>query len=296
MRAWLELIRLPAVFTAPADVLAGVALAGAAVATDAVRPFAVVLVVLASVAIYAAGMAANDLFDLEIDRHERPFRPLPSGRIAVSAAWRLVVGLQVGGVALAALASPAAAGATAATVLATYAYNAKLKSTPVGPLSMGLCRYGNALIGISAVAGGSVLTASSTVLLLPLGTLLYVAAVTGISRHEATGEVGPGLRASLVGLAVLSLHALFWLAVGLLSLPALSALAIPVFLLGPVRRAWQGGAGPVRGAVMAGIFGIALVNASVAAGTATPLGAGLAVAVVLCAALGRRVGRRMYST
>ena len=38
--------------------------------------------------LYAAGMALNDLFDLEIDRAERPARPLPSGRVSPAfAAW-----------------------------------------------------------------------------------------------------------------------------------------------------------------------------------------------------------------
>ena len=33
-------------------------------------------------AIYAAGIVLNDVFDYEIDRVERPGRPLPSGRVS----------------------------------------------------------------------------------------------------------------------------------------------------------------------------------------------------------------------
>ena len=40
----------------------------------------------ASGCLYTAGMVLNDVFDYEIDRHERPFRPLPSGRISLGAA------------------------------------------------------------------------------------------------------------------------------------------------------------------------------------------------------------------
>ncbi len=39
-------------------------------------------------AIYAAGIALNDVFDYEIDLKERPGRPLPSGRVSRRfAAW-----------------------------------------------------------------------------------------------------------------------------------------------------------------------------------------------------------------
>ena len=39
-------------------------------------------------AIYAAGIALNDVFDYAIDLEERPGRPLPSGRVSRRfAAW-----------------------------------------------------------------------------------------------------------------------------------------------------------------------------------------------------------------
>ena len=50
-----------------------------------VPPLAVLLLVAASVFLYLAGMVLNDVYDVEIDRRERPDRPLPSGRIPV--AW-----------------------------------------------------------------------------------------------------------------------------------------------------------------------------------------------------------------
>ncbi len=88
MRSYLELVRIPAVFTAPADVLAGVALA--AVWGHAVKPLELILVVLASALIYCAGMAANDIFDRRVDEIERPSRPIPSGRVSLGAAWTFV--------------------------------------------------------------------------------------------------------------------------------------------------------------------------------------------------------------
>src|SRR5262245_28722487 len=72
-----QLVRLPNVFTALADIALG-ALVTAAL--PAHWP-AFVLLLLASACLYSAGMVWNDYFDLEQDRRERPFRPLPSGRI-----------------------------------------------------------------------------------------------------------------------------------------------------------------------------------------------------------------------
>jgi geranylgeranylglycerol-phosphate geranylgeranyltransferase len=37
--------------------------------------------------IAAGAMAANDIFDIELDRHNKPKRPLPSGRITKKKAW-----------------------------------------------------------------------------------------------------------------------------------------------------------------------------------------------------------------
>jgi hypothetical protein len=296
MRAFFELVRLPAVFTAPADVLAGLALGGffaPRMLTTATEPAVVLALVAASVCIYAAGMMANDLFDRAIDQVERPGRPIPSGRIGVGVAWTSTLGLQVAGTALAFLGGGHRAGvACLATVLATYLYNGLLKSTLWGPLSMGLCRYGNAAIGLAAL--GLEPVGAPVAYAIPMGTMLYVAAVTGVSRHEVSGTPGPGLRWALVGMGGFALFpAVAALGGALTPWAGLAALAAPAFLARPLHRAWQGGAGPVRGAVMAGIFGIALVDAAIAVGADAPWTAG---AIVALAAAGRRFGRWFYAT
>jgi len=296
MRAFFELIRLPAVFTAPADVLAGLALGGAFVSggrpvgADVLSDLAVVV---ASVCIYAAGMAANDVFDHAVDRVERPQRPIPSGRIRVCTAWTLVIALQLAGVSLAVGGGGWVTGAVClATVVATYLYNGLLKNGPLGPLAMGLCRYGNTMIGVTAA--GLVAEAPLYAYLIPVGTLLYVAALTGVSRHEVSGAPGRSLRAALVALVALSASPAIAPLVGIASASgAWAALAAPVFLWRPVRRAWNGGGGEVRGAVMAGIFGIALVDAAITVGADAPVVAGVIIGL---AAAGRRFGRWFHAT
>ena len=92
--AWLQLIRLPTLFTALADVLLG------ALLVDAEWPTATTgLLLLTSTGMYLSGMVFNDIFDRGRDAIQRPSRPLPSGRISLAAAVGLAVLLMVGGLA-----------------------------------------------------------------------------------------------------------------------------------------------------------------------------------------------------
>src|SRR5438034_11690528 len=75
--AWARLVRLPNVFTALADIGLGILVAGPV--TVGAAPAALLL--LASACLYCGGMVWNDYFDVEQDRRERPFRPIPSGAI-----------------------------------------------------------------------------------------------------------------------------------------------------------------------------------------------------------------------
>lgn len=291
LRPYLELVRLPAVFTAPADVLAGAALAAAA--GSSVAPRAVAMLVAASAAVYCAGMAANDVFDLAIDRRERPARPIPSGRVSLRAAWSLVLALQGAGLALAALVGPSAVIAVAVTIAATYLYNGVLKKGRLGPLGMGLCRYANAAVGLTA---GGAWPAAGWAFVVPLGTLAYVTALTTISRHEVAGATRRDVAPRAAALVALAAASGLWPAMGLLPVgwAALLAVVPVIWLVRPVRRAV---ADPrpatIRGLVMAGIFGIALVNGVVAAAAGGFAAAAIAVGLLVP---GRAFGRWFYAT
>ncbi len=53
--------------------------------------------------ISASAMVVNDIFDLEIDRVNAPWRPLPSGQISLKGAWACFTVYSVAGLALSAL-------------------------------------------------------------------------------------------------------------------------------------------------------------------------------------------------
>src|SRR4029450_9355617 len=103
-RAYFELLRPANVVTALGDVLAGFAIAGLR------HPERLPWLLLGSCCLYAGGVVLNDVFDRDLDRIERPERPIPSGRVSTRHAATLGGALLAIGIASAAGASLAAAG------------------------------------------------------------------------------------------------------------------------------------------------------------------------------------------
>src|SRR5437868_9733298 len=101
-----RLVRLPNAFTAMADICLGALVTGAL--PERLVPF--IFLLMASTCLYCAGMVWNDFFDLEQDKRERPFRPIPSGRVTRRQAALFGAGLLAAGVLWAALAGAALVG------------------------------------------------------------------------------------------------------------------------------------------------------------------------------------------
>lgn len=212
--AWLRLLRLPNHATAVADVLAGYLVCTGPRVVDW-PPAACWAAIAASLALYAAGMVLNDVYDIELDRSERPERPLPSGAIGVTAAGRVGFGLLAIGLAaavatawLAATPWPAVIGGLLAG--AVWLYDRHAKASSLGPAVMGSCRGLNWLLGMTAAGGPAV----SYDWLIPVGMALYVAGITLFARDEAgRGVAGRLAAATLVmvaGLVVVGAYP--WLA------------------------------------------------------------------------------------
>jgi 4-hydroxybenzoate polyprenyltransferase len=307
-----QLVRLPNVFTALADICLGTLVAGALPGQWA----AFVVLLGASACLYCAGMVWNDYFDLEQDRKERPFRPLPSGKVAPAEAARLGGGLMAAGLVLAALADLRGDGFRGLSTLiaacligAILLYDAWLKRTWAGPLGMGFCRALNVLLGLSVapawVGGWGVYLA------LVVG--VYIVGVTWFARTEArvsnqhalTGAAGVMLAALLLALAlpVLGREAddpdapasparFVLVGLGWLLFPYL--LVGLGFLVGiPVCRAINRPVPErVQAAVTQAILGLVLLDAVLATALAGTVG--LILAVLLVPAL--YVGRWVYST
>lgn len=182
--AWLQLVRLPNLFTAAADVAAGFLFTHAAFLTGEILPMS--LLIAASVSLYAAGVVLNDVFDYPVDCRERPERPIPSGGISLGAArlagWSLLLLGVILAVTAAALRDDPRPGLIAlALAVAIVAYDGLLKKTPLGPVTMGSCRGLNLLLGMSLAP-----VAWQTPHYLIAGAItVYVTGVTWFARTEA---------------------------------------------------------------------------------------------------------------
>ena len=187
---YLRFIRLPGVFTAFADIIAGFfILRFAGFSGERLGSLPHLLAV--SACLYLAGMAWNDLFDLEEDAVLRPERPLPAGDVSLTGGYLTAVILTTVGVMLAMAAGRLSFLIAAALALCIFLYDALLKNVPiVGPLCMGSCRGLNLLLGMSGHAYCACYLHEPTVVIPPVALCLYVTAVTAAAAWEH-GDADP---------------------------------------------------------------------------------------------------------
>jgi 4-hydroxybenzoate polyprenyltransferase len=277
VRAYFELLRPANVVTALADVLAGVAVAG-------VRDHGDLPWLLGSTAcLYAGGVVLNDFFDRDLDRVERPERPIPSGRVAASHAAAFGVGLLCAGVLCAFQATPTSGLVAITIAAAVILYDSWGKRhAAVAPANMGLCRALNLALGIAAAP--DVLQTAWPLTAIPF---VYIAAITTLSRGEVYGG---GQRAGTVALILLILSCGGLMSVAARSgahwLPAVALAAalamrvVPAFWI--ARRAPTPAA--IRAAVKRGVLMLVVLDATIGAAYAGPIFAALILATGLAAA------------
>jgi 4-hydroxybenzoate polyprenyltransferase len=193
VRAWAELLRVPALLTVPGD-----AIAGAAAVSARPTPRAL-LAIGSSLCLYEAGMALNDWADRDEDAAERPHRPLPSGRVRPAAAFTAACALTAAGLALAGRAGRPALSVAAPLAATVWAYDLGLKRTWAGPVAMAAARGLDLLLGAAATAGR---TRPALAPALLLGT--HTLAVTTVSRGETRGGSALPPRAALAATGVLT--------------------------------------------------------------------------------------------
>ena len=115
--------------------------------------FGVLLLMAVVVLITAAGNVINDYYDAEIDKINRPERPIPSGAVGRDAACVYAGLLFCAGILLAGFTSPLCCGIAVFNSLLLVAYAARLKSTSffgnaaVSYLSASIFLFGGAFAG-----------------------------------------------------------------------------------------------------------------------------------------------------
>lgn len=176
--ALLQLVRIPTVFSAIADIVLGFLLTHATL--EPVRSFALLLV--ASVCHYWTGMILNDYFDRDVDAKERPGRPIPSGRIPAGLALKLALTLNAIGLVAAAAVGTKPLIIAAVLTAAVWLYDGALKKTFLAPLLMGSCRFLNVMLGASDAPGDF----WCPHVYVPVGLGIYIVGVTWFARQEAS--------------------------------------------------------------------------------------------------------------
>ena len=314
--AWLQLLRLPNVFTAMADVTMGFLFVNHGLAPVLVF----ICLLLASSLLYLAGMVLNDVYDVAVDLRERPERPIPSGRLPLGQARAVGYGMLVVGVLFAVTAGLVTpqesvlswrSGAVGLLLaLCVWLYDAVLKQTPIGPVVMGSCRFLNGLLGMSVAAAyagsGSLAGFGPHQLLVAGGLGVYIMGVTLFARTEAQesnrGPLVAALGVMITGILLLALFPRFsppgfrvnltqesyWLLlIFLLAFPIVRRCISAVMQPGPVR---------VQMAVKHAIVSLILLDAAVVAQAAGPRGPLWALLLVMLLIPTLFLGRWIYST
>jgi lysylphosphatidylglycerol synthetase-like protein (DUF2156 family) len=187
VRDYLVLVRLPNLFTLPSNILVGIgAISSLAFTFASFTQF--LLLVTISVLLYCVGIVLNDLYDFDIDKKERPNRPLPSGKISRRSAIGLVAIFSTLALILSLLVSFSTLVISSILFLAIFGYDKYLKNTYAGPFTIATARAMNILLGTSvsfrSVDSYSQIVTLTFVLII---TFVYVSLIGFISRYEVHG-------------------------------------------------------------------------------------------------------------
>lgn len=185
LKQYLLLIRLPNVFTTPSNILAGYF---AAVTVAQANSTQLLALTISSGLLYVAGILLNDYFDFEIDRRERPSRPLPSGIISKRQALAIAVAALLIGNAMTLIVGLVSLTVSIGLSAAIFAYDFRLKRGQFGPFAMGGTRFLNVILGASPLLLYVTSTSIIIILTAAASMFLYVVAITILSKKEVGND------------------------------------------------------------------------------------------------------------
>lgn len=259
---FLLLVRPANLITSATDIFAGAAITAVLANGLLYSPntiLSLLLLVSSSICLYAGGIAFNDIFDRELDRIERPERPIPSGKISANTAILFATTLLITGIILAFLHHYISGMIALAIALLSLVYNKWSKHHSwTGPLNMGALRGLNLLLGISIIP--HIVYTSPGLVLIPL---IYIFAITMVSRGEVHGGSRRPLYYAFILYLLTDLSVLaFGIVHGHMWLPLLFIMIHGAFIIPPLRRAIQEpSAQNIRQTVKHGVLGMILLDA-----------------------------------
>ena len=149
---YIQLFRISNIFTIPPDIIVGFLAVSIYFSSSTEYSISdLIILIFSSVFLYIGGLVLNDLFDIKVDRLERPNRPLPSGRIKKGKVILITVLLFSLGLALGSLVTPTSLGISLLLIAGIVAYNYRIKNGPFRPYLMAGIRALNVLYGASFI-------------------------------------------------------------------------------------------------------------------------------------------------
>jgi 4-hydroxybenzoate polyprenyltransferase len=190
---YLKLLRISNVFTVPPDIIVGFLAVSTNLSSSTGHSISdLVILIFSSIFLYLGGMVSNDLFDIKVDRQERPTRPLASGSIRKTNALLLTILMFSLGLILASFVNNSAVGISLLLIIGIIFYNYKIKNGFFRPYLMAGIRALNVIYGASFVLDiSNYSTGLSSFLLLALASCavyFHIFILTSLSKRETTRE------------------------------------------------------------------------------------------------------------
>ncbi len=189
--SWAEIFKLGRVSNLPTvwtNGLTGIVLGGGTLLDPRTLPLLIALSLF-----YVAGMSLNDAFDVDVDRKQRPERPIPSGAIDQQTVFIACIVMFLVGLSLLAWVGFVATGGTGGwpsvagvvLVISIVVYDWHHKENPFSPFIMGVCR-----MMVYVTAGLCFLVPPPAWLLLAALVLFsYLIGLTYIAKQENYAKI-----------------------------------------------------------------------------------------------------------
>jgi len=175
IRAYLQLVRVPGIFTAFSNILLGFFV----FQNEFTDYFYLIYLLASSGFLFSAGMTLNDYFDYNIDKKERPFRPLPTGKISIRTAAFLGYSFLVAGNMFSLIIGLQTFVLTLLMTILILSYNAKLKTISViGIINLSSIRFLNVILGTTIVA----LNYENMIIAIPIA--IFIAGISVKAKSE----------------------------------------------------------------------------------------------------------------
>lgn len=184
IKSYLALVRFPNLFTLPSNIFAGYL---SVQLHHSIEIDTVILLVLVSVSLYAAGVIFNDVADRKIDLKERPNRPIPSGKITLRNAIFLASLLLATSIVTSFFISVTTFIVVVILIVLILLYDFLLKNSLLDPAIMSGTRVLNVLLGASTSLSffeGEADYVLYGLFLVCTSEFIYISGISILSKYE----------------------------------------------------------------------------------------------------------------